>query len=63
VSPAFSVEGANRVDLSESALRMADLIVVLVDHDEFTGVRAFAPTTRILDTRRCLPPEANAEMI
>lgn len=52
---------AMQVRLSREELEAADLVVLLVDHDEFTPV--LLRGVRVLDTRRCLPAADTIERL
>jgi UDP-N-acetyl-D-glucosamine dehydrogenase len=63
LAPGQSPAGAVPVHLSEEELRMADIVVVVTDHDAFDWELVAAQAGRIIDTRHRLPDAPNVEYL
>lgn len=55
--------GVTRVPCTAAELAAADVVVLLVDHDEFDPTEVAARARYVLDTRNTLPPATNVELL
>lgn len=63
VNPVQWPAGVGRVELTEDALRSADVAIMITDHDAFDSRLIESSDTPVLDTRNALSPSANVSLM